>query len=141
MTEAVTLATAHAFENRGIIRMEAGVYPCNRASMRVLEKAGYNNPANPGVEAGIQVCGRIPSFDVPVADHSQERKPGWHPACMAGAPCTRLSPPARPPRTCCRRSPSSANPAVTFFSRKGAVPMTVIAFLSDPKIVSRTAQG
>jgi RimJ/RimL family protein N-acetyltransferase len=41
MTEAVTLATAHAFENRGIIRMEAGVYPWNRASMRVLEKAGY----------------------------------------------------------------------------------------------------
>ncbi|MBI5527989.1 MAG: GNAT family N-acetyltransferase [Deltaproteobacteria bacterium] len=41
MTEAVTLATAHAFENRGVIRMEAGVYPWNKASTRVLEKAGY----------------------------------------------------------------------------------------------------
>ena len=41
MTEAVKLATDHAFTNRGVIRTEAGVYPWNRASMRVLEKAGY----------------------------------------------------------------------------------------------------
>jgi ribosomal-protein-alanine N-acetyltransferase len=41
ITEAVKLVTGYAFENFPLIRIEAGVYDKNTASMRVLEKAGY----------------------------------------------------------------------------------------------------
>jgi ribosomal-protein-alanine N-acetyltransferase len=41
ITEAVQLLTHYAFENLGIIRIQAGVFSKNTASMRVLEKAGY----------------------------------------------------------------------------------------------------
>ena len=41
MTEAVTLITDYAFSNLDIIRIQAGVLSKNPASMRVLEKAGY----------------------------------------------------------------------------------------------------
>jgi RimJ/RimL family protein N-acetyltransferase len=41
MTEAVKLVTAYAFNRLGIIRVQAGVLSKNPASMRVLEKAGY----------------------------------------------------------------------------------------------------
>ncbi len=41
MTEAVKLITAYAFANLDIIRIQAGVLSKNPASMRVLEKAGY----------------------------------------------------------------------------------------------------
>jgi len=40
-TEAVNLITAYAFKYLAIIRIEAGVFSKNTASMRVLEKAGY----------------------------------------------------------------------------------------------------
>jgi ribosomal-protein-alanine N-acetyltransferase len=41
ITEAVRLLTHYAFENLGLIRVQAGVFSRNTASMRVLEKAGY----------------------------------------------------------------------------------------------------
>ncbi|UOE49727.1 GNAT family N-acetyltransferase [Mucilaginibacter sp. SMC90] len=41
MSEAVKLVTKYAFEHFPLIRIEAGVYDKNTASMRVLEKAGY----------------------------------------------------------------------------------------------------
>jgi len=41
ITEAVKLITAYAFSNLDIIRIQAGVLSKNPASMRVLEKAGY----------------------------------------------------------------------------------------------------
>lgn len=39
--EALALATAHAFRSTLYHRLEAGVFPWNAPSMRVLEKAGY----------------------------------------------------------------------------------------------------
>jgi ribosomal-protein-alanine N-acetyltransferase len=41
MTEAVTQMTSWIFENTGITRLFAGVFETNLASMRVLQKAGY----------------------------------------------------------------------------------------------------
>jgi len=41
-TEALKLATEHAFTQFDIVRLQAGVFGWNQASMRVLEKAGYN---------------------------------------------------------------------------------------------------
>ena len=41
VTEAVKLVTDYAFANLDIIRIQAGVLSKNAASMRVLEKAGY----------------------------------------------------------------------------------------------------
>jgi len=41
MTEAVSAATSFAFENARLHRVQAAVMPENRASQRVLEKAGY----------------------------------------------------------------------------------------------------
>jgi RimJ/RimL family protein N-acetyltransferase len=41
ITAAVKRVTAYAFEHFSLIRIEAGVYDKNTASMRVLEKAGY----------------------------------------------------------------------------------------------------
>ncbi|MFS2187702.1 GNAT family N-acetyltransferase [Mucilaginibacter sp. Mucisp84] len=40
-TEAVKLVTTYAFEHFSLLRLEAGVYNRNTASIRVLEKAGY----------------------------------------------------------------------------------------------------
>jgi ribosomal-protein-alanine N-acetyltransferase len=42
MTAAVTQMTGWLFENTSISRLYAGVFATNRASMRVLEKAGYH---------------------------------------------------------------------------------------------------
>jgi ribosomal-protein-alanine N-acetyltransferase len=42
-TEAVKLATSFAFEHADLHRVQAGVMPRNKASLRVLEKAGYRN--------------------------------------------------------------------------------------------------
>lgn len=42
MTECVSELTRHAFETTDIIRIQAGVLEHNKASMRVLEKAGYH---------------------------------------------------------------------------------------------------
>lgn len=41
MTEAAKLMTAYAFNQFDIICLQAGVFGCNPASMRVLENAGY----------------------------------------------------------------------------------------------------
>ncbi|MEN0053033.1 MAG: GNAT family protein [Mucilaginibacter sp.] len=41
VTEAVKLLTDYAFKNLDVIRIQAGVFGQNAASMRVLEKAGY----------------------------------------------------------------------------------------------------
>ena len=41
MTEAVSTVTDYAFRELGLHRIEANVMPRNRASLRVLEKAGY----------------------------------------------------------------------------------------------------
>lgn len=41
MTEALRLVTSYAFEHFALIRIEAGVYNKNTASMKVLKKAGY----------------------------------------------------------------------------------------------------
>jgi ribosomal-protein-alanine N-acetyltransferase len=41
MTDALKLITSYAFECFVLIRIEAGVYDKNVASMKVLEKAGY----------------------------------------------------------------------------------------------------
>ncbi|MFC0518883.1 GNAT family N-acetyltransferase [Mucilaginibacter angelicae] len=41
MTGAVKLVTQYAFEHFPLVRLEAGVYDKNTASMQVLEKAGY----------------------------------------------------------------------------------------------------
>lgn len=41
MTEAVKVVTRFGFEKLGLRRIYAGVFPFNKASMRVLEKAGY----------------------------------------------------------------------------------------------------
>jgi RimJ/RimL family protein N-acetyltransferase len=41
VTEAVKLLTEYAFKNLDVIRVQAGVFGQNAASMRVLEKAGY----------------------------------------------------------------------------------------------------
>ena len=38
---ALALVTGHAFRTTALQRLEAGVFPWNRPSMRVLEKAGY----------------------------------------------------------------------------------------------------
>ena len=40
-TQAVKLATRHAFEEMNLFHLRAGFYRSNRASWRVLEKAGY----------------------------------------------------------------------------------------------------
>jgi [ribosomal protein S5]-alanine N-acetyltransferase len=40
-TEAVRLATSFAFEHADLHRVQAGVMPRNKPSLRVLEKAGY----------------------------------------------------------------------------------------------------
>lgn len=45
-TEALTLASDYAFDHLDLIRLEAGVYAHNKASVRVLEKAGYVFEAN-----------------------------------------------------------------------------------------------
>lgn len=44
-TEAVTLLTRYAFEERRLEKLTAGVYEHNPASMRVLEKAGWHEEA------------------------------------------------------------------------------------------------
>jgi RimJ/RimL family protein N-acetyltransferase len=44
-TEAVTLLTRYAFEERRLSKLHAGVYAHNSVSMRVLEKAGWNEEA------------------------------------------------------------------------------------------------
>lgn len=41
MTEAARLAVAFAFEEAGLHRVQAGVMPRNRGSVRVLEKVGF----------------------------------------------------------------------------------------------------
>jgi len=41
MPKAIKLITAYAFENLGLIRIQAGVLSNNPRSMRVLEKAGF----------------------------------------------------------------------------------------------------
>jgi len=41
MPPAIKLMTAYAFENLGLIRIQAGVLSNNPRSMRVLEKAGF----------------------------------------------------------------------------------------------------
>ncbi|OCN01164.1 hypothetical protein A7X67_07275 [Clostridium sp. W14A] len=41
MTEAVEAVTGYAFRELGLHRIEANVMPRNKASLRVLEKAGY----------------------------------------------------------------------------------------------------
>ena len=41
MTEAVSAVTAYAFMNFDLLRIFAGVFAWNPASMRVLEKAGF----------------------------------------------------------------------------------------------------
>lgn len=41
MTEAVQAVTEYAFKNFDLCRIEAGIFEWNLASMRVLEKAGY----------------------------------------------------------------------------------------------------
>jgi RimJ/RimL family protein N-acetyltransferase len=41
MTEAVGAATEHAFRTLAVVRVQAAVFEWNRASMRVLEKCGY----------------------------------------------------------------------------------------------------
>jgi len=41
MPEAVKFITQYAFDGLGLIRLQAGVFSKNVASMRVLEKAGY----------------------------------------------------------------------------------------------------
>jgi RimJ/RimL family protein N-acetyltransferase len=41
VTEAVRMVTSYAFENFDLCRIYAGVFEWNPASMRVLEKAGY----------------------------------------------------------------------------------------------------
>ena len=45
MTEAVKLLTSYGFDSLGLIRLQAGVFSKNTASMRVLEKAGYTKEA------------------------------------------------------------------------------------------------
>jgi ribosomal-protein-alanine N-acetyltransferase len=44
-TEAVRAMTAHAFARFDLIRLQAGVFAWNPASMRVLEKCGYHEEA------------------------------------------------------------------------------------------------
>ena len=44
-TEAVTLLTGYAFDERRLEKLAAGVYAHNPASMRVLEKAGWHGEA------------------------------------------------------------------------------------------------
>jgi RimJ/RimL family protein N-acetyltransferase len=41
MSEAVNLFTDYVFRKKKIVRMEAEVYPHNKASMRILEKNGF----------------------------------------------------------------------------------------------------
>ena len=41
MTEAVTYTADYAFKELGLHRIEAGVMPHNEASIRLLEKAGF----------------------------------------------------------------------------------------------------
>ena len=55
-TAAVCAATAAAFALPGVVRLHAGVFAWNGASMRVLEKAGYAREAvlrRAGVRAGV----------------------------------------------------------------------------------------
>ena len=40
-TEALKLVTKYAFNNFGLVRIQAGVFSWNPVSARVLEKAGY----------------------------------------------------------------------------------------------------
>lgn len=42
-TEAVSLLCGHAFEERRLNRLQAGVFETNRASQRVLEKLGFTH--------------------------------------------------------------------------------------------------
>jgi len=44
-TEALRAVTGHAFGRFDLVRLYAGVFEGNRASMRVLEKAGYTREA------------------------------------------------------------------------------------------------
>jgi len=44
-TEAVRAVTAHVFARFDLVRLYAGVFEENHASMRVLEKAGYTREA------------------------------------------------------------------------------------------------
>jgi RimJ/RimL family protein N-acetyltransferase len=41
MTEVVSLMVNYAFENFDLVRLQAGIYSSNPASMRVLEKVGF----------------------------------------------------------------------------------------------------
>jgi ribosomal-protein-alanine N-acetyltransferase len=41
MTEAVEACTRHAFDALDVVRLQAGIFEWNKASMRVLEKCGY----------------------------------------------------------------------------------------------------
>jgi RimJ/RimL family protein N-acetyltransferase len=45
MTDAVRAVTDYAFSRRGFLRLEAPVFAWNPASMRVLEKCGYQREA------------------------------------------------------------------------------------------------
>ena len=45
MSEAVSAMVDYAFSNFQVIRIYAGVFDCNKASMRVLEKAGFHKEA------------------------------------------------------------------------------------------------
>lgn len=41
-SEALTAITKYAFANFDLVRLYAGVFECNKSSIRVLEKAGYS---------------------------------------------------------------------------------------------------
>jgi len=41
VTEAVEACTRYAFRELGLVRLQAGIFAWNKASMRVLEKCGY----------------------------------------------------------------------------------------------------
>jgi [ribosomal protein S5]-alanine N-acetyltransferase len=45
MTEVVSAFTDYWFQNSSVIRMEAVIFPQNRASQRVVEKAGFEREA------------------------------------------------------------------------------------------------
>jgi len=55
-TEAVRAVTAHVFARFDLVRLYAGVFEENHASMRVLEKAGYTREAR--LRKGITKDGR-----------------------------------------------------------------------------------
>ena len=83
-TEAVTLLTRYAFEERRLRKLTAGVYEHNPASMRVLEKAGWE--AESVLEREAFVGGR--RLDVHrFAAHAD----GWTPPEGTGAGSDRRS--------------------------------------------------